>query len=167
MRLLHYTQTPLEFDPDRTYTQPDPSDFAKPVGLWVSVEGEDDWPSWCRAEDYCPERLACAQQVTLNPDADILHISSGVELEAFHDEWSVPGLLGHARGALSDGRPGLPAKAFWAIDWPRLAEKYDGIIIAPYLYSHRLSTLTNWYYGWDAASGCIWNLAAIDAVEPA
>ncbi len=24
----------------------------KPKGLWVSVDGEDDWKSWCEENDY-------------------------------------------------------------------------------------------------------------------
>lgn len=41
------------------------------------------------------------------------------------------------------------------MDWPTIAEKFAGIEIAPYLYQRRLEAL--WYYGWDCASGCIWD----------
>jgi hypothetical protein len=41
------------------------------------------------------------------------------------------------------------------IDWPRLAETHDGIEINPYQWSLRFDPI--WYYGWDVASGCVWN----------
>lgn len=160
MKLMHYTDTPLKFDPDRTYEQRPPGDFTKPVGLWVSVEGEDDWPSWCRGEDFCVGSLTCAHQVTLNPDATILHISSGVEIEKFHDIYAMPSEFHRGRGFAYGGE-----KDYWGIDWNRVSTECDGIIIAPYLWSHRLSGAVNWYYGWDCASGCIWNLSAIDSIE--
>jgi len=37
-----------------------------------------------------------------------------------------------------------------------VSKEYDGIEIAPYQWDARLSLI--WYYGWDVASGCIWNL---------
>ena len=43
----------------------------------------------------------------------------------------------------------------YSIDWAKVAENYDGIEIAPYIYEARHEH--PWYYGWDVASGCIWN----------
>jgi hypothetical protein len=37
-----------------------------------------------------------------------------------------------------------------------LTDKYDGIEINPYQFEARYQYL--WYYGWDIASGCVWNL---------
>lgn len=42
-----------------------------------------------------------------------------------------------------------------SIDWEACAEKYDGIEICPWLRS--METKFPWYFGWDVASGCIWN----------
>jgi hypothetical protein len=53
------------------------------------------------------------------------------------------------------------------IDWSKVAAKHQGIIIAPYCYARRLTYHTAWYYGWDCASGCIWDLKAIQSVEVA
>ena len=50
------------------------------------------------------------------------------------------------------------------IDWPAVATDYPGLIIAPYQWSCRMSEFTRWYYGWDCASGCIWNADAIARV---
>jgi hypothetical protein len=49
-----------------------------------------------------------------------------------------------------------------SIDWPRLAKTHDGIEISPYQWSLRLNLL--WYYGWDVASGCIWNTEKLQII---
>jgi hypothetical protein len=51
------------------------------------------------------------------------------------------------------------------INWRRVARKYHGIVIAPYLRELRFDEAVWWYYGWDCASGCIWNRKAIAGVE--
>jgi hypothetical protein len=83
--------------------------------------------------------------VTLSPTANILHVKSKKALENF------------ARNFFLDS-PYYPS-----IDWNKVAEEYQGIIIAPYRWEHRLDMM--WYYGWDCASGCIWDSKAIERVE--
>lgn len=151
--LMHYTSRPLEFDPARQYIQKDLRTFGKPVGFWVSVSGEDDWPSWCRGEEFGLNCLQFAQQVTLAAAANVLWISSGDDIDAFHEKWSIETEFERRYGTHGS----------WPIDWHKVALRYDGLIIAPYQYSRRFSP--DWYYGWDCASGCIWNLAAIASVE--
>ena len=52
------------------------------------------------------------------------------------------------------------------IDWPRVASDYAGIEICPYLSSKRMDEDSFWYYGWDVASGCVWDSKGItDLVE--
>ena len=53
------------------------------------------------------------------------------------------------------------------IDWNRVAKKYQGIIITPYIWERRLTTTCTWYYGWDVASGCIWDNKAIKEITDA
>ena len=48
------------------------------------------------------------------------------------------------------------------MDWGYLATQYQGLIIAPYLWDLRLFGPA-WYYGWDCASGCIWDLTAVES----
>lgn len=160
MRLLHYTEEPLDFKPAFTYEQSEPRSFGKPKGLWVSVEGEDDWLSWCTDNEFATYALAHVSEVTLAPDANVLMLDSVEAIVDFHDRFSVEDTL----------HP-LPRHTFseeyvWKsrpIDWTPITAVYDGIIIAPYQWSCRMKY--DWYYGWDAASGCIWNLRAIAAVE--
>lgn len=155
MILQHFTSEPLAFDPTRTYDQREPHGHGKPVGFWVSVEGEDDWPSWCRSEECFVGALTHLNRVELFPAAAVFYIRTGAELETFHE------IFAHETDF--DRRYGY-AKPHWPIDWRRVSKECDGVIIAPYLWQHRLSSTVRWYYGWDCASGCIWNLSAIESV---
>lgn len=159
MNLLHYTDAPLTFDPARTYEQDEPSSYRKPHGFWVSVEGEDDWPSWCRGELFATDRLAHVSRVTLAADAHVHVISDASALDAFTGTYAVQTDWERRFAWKRDDR------SQWPIDWREVVKDCDGLIIAPYIYTRRMAT--EWYYGWDCASGCIWNLSAIASVEPA
>ncbi len=152
MRLIHYSKERL----DRVHSVPQRHQGAsqrlyKPVGLWVSVEGDDDWKEWCEGEGFGLERLKCATEIVLSDEPNILHLRGACDLDAFHAECAID----FCGGLLK------------VIDWPRVTEKYNGIIIAPYVYARRLDTrVSDWYYGWDCASGCIWNADAVAEVKP-
>lgn len=49
------------------------------------------------------------------------------------------------------------------IDWQRIAEKYPGVEIAPYLWKKRHTA--NWYYNWDCASGVVWDINVIKSFD--
>lgn len=124
----------------------------KPNGLWLSVEGPDDWESWCRAEDFRLENLANRHEVVLSDFARIHRIRNAQEIDAFSARYSAVLIPGH------DMR---------AIDWKKVAEHHDGIIIAPYIWERRISRTPEvfWYYSWDCASGCIWNAKAVESIQ--
>lgn len=155
-RLIHYSDTHLtgvyscRQDEGRAFQRGD-----KPNGLWVSVEGPDDWRAWCEAEQFgC---LDCATEIVLHPDANVLRIETPDALKAFHDEYCCPPAWAH----------GLPDYDEHAISWLLVAEKYQGILIAPYQWGCRLDgPMSSWYYGWDCASGCIWDASAVAEVRP-
>lgn len=149
MILKHYARDPeFIFDSGRAYelNREDSPMIFKPNGLWVSVEGEDDWKTWCSAENFAVETLSNEHDVALNEGANILYIRSLVELANFTAEY---------------GRT-YYNHIHW-IDWEVVIRKYDGVIITPYQRDVRLTE--SWYYGWDCASGVIWNLTAIEKVE--
>ena len=157
MRLLHHTGEPLT--EIRDAPKDDGDDLAhssrmgwKPRGLWVSVEGPDDWWSWCEGEGYRWDRLLLTYVITLRETARILWIKDREALHAFDAQYgtSIADVL-------------LPRAYASAVDWAKVAEDYDGIIIAPYQWEHRLEIM--WYYTWDCASGCIWNSRAIERFE--
>lgn len=153
LHLRHYSYKPLGEIGDRE--QGDPRTYGKPRGLWLSVEGGGDgWREWCEAESFAGG-WRHIYDVELAEGANVLHLRGPGDLDRFHHEWAVEdGVL------VKWGRR--------CIDWRTVAEKYDGIIIAPYVWERRLDgEVSEWYYGWDCASACIWRARAIAAVTPA
>jgi len=160
MELRHYSKEKIEFDRDRTYRDHG-ARGGKPDGFWVSVAGPYDWEWWCREEDFGLHHLAVVHRVTLAEDATILRITCGKELDAFHNQWAV-----ETRMSRSLDDAGVTDKRYWEVDWAAVAERWEGIIMAPYLRSHRFVGSTPfWYLGVDAASCCIWNPRAVASVE--
>lgn len=156
-QLVHYAAEPITFDPQRSYVQAAPRTYGTPEGLWVSVAGEDDWPSWCEGEGCFTDSLKAVHHVTLSPDANVLRLNTVEALDDFTRQFAVCGDWERQFAHLiNDHRK-------WPIEWPAVAAEYDGIMIAPYQWGRR--NVLSWYYGWDCASGCIWNLAAVAAVE--
>lgn len=167
MILEHYSRFPLEWEKREWQQCPYNMDGnGKPQGFWVSVKGENDWPEWCRGEQFREDYLATCHRVTLSDTAKIRVIQSADELFAFDDQYGVSWQIGDSDFSLR------------RIDWECVAKDYDGIIIAPYIWSCRLggwdsthnrknrsAQISDWYYGWDCASGCIWNANAIASVE--
>ncbi len=151
MEFSHFSREPFEFDNTRTYDQDSKmGGYGKPRGFWLSVDGEYDWKEWCQDNDWNTEGLAVRTQFIVSTDADVLVITSVEELLAFDADYGVPATY----SALAHN-----------IDWAKVAERYDGIIITPYISTYRLDLDMLWYYGWDCASGCFWNLAMIEPVK--
>ena len=70
-------------------------------------------------------------------------------------------LLAFEKEYIATGSPFGPG--FKVIDWARVANNYTGIEICPHQYNMRYGH--DWYYGWDVASGCIWDPSAFVSVE--
>jgi len=135
-------RSPTLFDGFRNTSQiNDPN--IKPNGLWYSCGSE--WDDWCESEmpDWI-DRAPHVYNLQINP-SNMLIIRTGEELEAFNEEF---------------GSGDIPL-----IDWKKVAEQYDGIEICPYQWDYRLANNFLWYYGWDVASGCIWNEGGFKSVE--
>jgi len=147
--LLHFSSKPLTHVRDVAQEARD-GRSDKPNGLWLSVGTA--WPEWCLGESFACDRLSVITRVVLAEDARILWLASSGVLDEFTKCYS----LDPARHA-----------AFYrdrdSIDWSRVADHYDGIVIAPYIYERRHSL--PWYYGWDVASGCVWRGRAVASLE--
>lgn len=152
MRLIHYSSRPLLAV--ESFPIADQPESFKPKGLWVSVEGPDDWKSWCEAEDFPLSNLALQHEVALSESANILRLSSLQEINRFTDLYIAP--VKYHISFIDRSR----------LDWKNVAGTYDGIIIAPYVWECRLNDLSPWYYSWDCASGCIWNANAVKKIIP-
>jgi hypothetical protein len=143
MTLKHYAFAPLVLR-QQGYRQM--VDF-KPQGLWVSVEGPDDWVQWCLAEDYRFGRFV--HTVKLRKSNHICFLRTPSEIRDFTSDHRVERYPGDRLG----------------INWPDVARAFSGIVIAPYQWECRHDPETFWYYPWDCASGCIWDLNAISKIS--
>lgn len=158
-RLYHYSAEPFVFDPTRIYRQ-DPREALpiKPNGLWCSVESDDEdsfgWREWCEREGFGLSRLTHRTELTLQPGANVLHLASSSALLAFTRRYE-------SAVAVMIGSP------IRQIDWTLVAHDYQGLVIAPYDWDLRLDWRTQWYYGWDCASGCIWDGTAVAVTSTA
>lgn len=148
--LRHYAAAPVSVVTSRQ--QIDRPNM-KPRGFWLSVDScEQNWPHWCEGERFGLDRLAVAHDVSLRPTARVLTLRSDVDLWCF------------TRDYRKEAYPNL--RDYFGIQWDKVAERWQGIIITPYLWSMRLDQRTSWYYGWDCASGCIWDADAIESIAP-
>jgi hypothetical protein len=146
--LFHYSEKPFRLKA-RRYEQESNwqlSAHCKPNGLWVSVKGGQDWEAFCRGDNFALEGLKNKTPIAVKPEANILWVSGVKEFDTFAEKYGEPAKYGDH-----------------CINWPKVATDFDGIIIAPYIWQRRLHQGSSWYYGWDCASGCIWNLEAIEA----
>lgn len=163
--LIHYSSVPVEHLDDREYLNwcPDPhvpegeTNYYKPDGLWVSVDGNGDgWKDWIEREGLSlnfQDRLKYAHKVIIQADANILCISSLSEMLDFNETYKY---YYQYRGV---------TYLFRTIHWDKVAAAYQGVIIAPYCYECRAYPDLFWYYGWDCASGAIWDVSAIEKIE--
>jgi hypothetical protein len=118
------------------------SQGAKPRGLWYGVG--PSWIDWVRSEmpDWEVDNI-----FKIDIDVDkILKITNSEELLVFNKNY------------------GVKTQYYNVIDWAKVASDYGGIEISPYNYKLRMEREVFWYYGWDVASGCVWNEGVITGV---
>jgi hypothetical protein len=111
----------------------------KPKGLWYGING--GWREWCENEsmDWVYKNNFLVEIDTSN----ILVINNYQQLVGFSNKYFM-----NYHGLLRE-----------FIDWERVSQEFYGIEIYPYIWQARLEF--TWYYGWDCASGCVWDKRAI------
>lgn len=125
----------------------------KPVGLWLSADGEDDWANWCNGESF--PIGSHPYSIVLSEQATICWLENSQQIDAFHNRFSANPEWAGDRYAIK------------YIDWRLVAATFDGIVIAPYCWERRLDgDAHSWYYSWDCASGCIWSPFAVASIAP-
>lgn len=107
----------------------------KPTGFWYQVD--NGWEDWMLMEDWQPMVYKYKYSVDVS-DLNILYIQSASELDIFTEKFKIN------------------EKYLETINWLEVIKLYDGVEIAPYIYERRLTRM--WYYGWDCASGVVWNI---------
>ena len=118
-----------------------PSSYKKPSGFWITDDSENCWRSWCMSERFSLESLTHKHEIVLD-ESNILILRCPYDLDDFSRDFGT---------------------SHWCIDWPKVAARYDGLIITPYQWERRMDH--DWYYGWDCASGCIWKANAIKDIR--
>ena len=113
----------------------------KPKGLWYDIDLS--WIEWCNGNTDWTYKNHFELEID---ESKILMIDTKQKLLNFDAEYS----------RKIDERISLHY-----VDWELVSKKYSGIEISPYRYDCRFNLL--WYYGFDIASGCIWNSDAIIA----
>jgi hypothetical protein len=146
LELVHYSREPFTLNRAIVYNQ---TGFGngKPDGLWVTTDTPDGWADWCRLENWNTAGLAHRTALTLTPGANVLHLETVEALRAFNKTYA--------------GHPDAGPLSRHYINWAAVAD----ILIVPYQWQARLDLELLWYYGWDVASGCIWNLDALALAE--
>lgn len=141
--LHHFACQPVECV--RSISQSSTDGF-KPRGLWVSDEsGDEGWSSYASSV-FGGDALKCRHRVLLRPEAAILWLKSAEDIDDFTALYAVKGRYGDLH---------------LEILWHEVALRHQGILITPYVHERRLHTGSEWYYGWDCASGCVWDAEAV------
>lgn len=118
----------------------------------MSDESDYGWHRWCEDEEFRRENLEYETKFIVEDDTHFLVIDTVEKLLKFTDKYKLP-----------FGIDTINSSMF--LDWLRVRNEYTGILITPYQYSLRLHTSTAWYYGWDCASACVWDLSILKEVE--
>lgn len=143
MKVIKYDSNIVHIDYDKKYEQ---HRSHKPSGFWITLDHQYDWKNFCEAEDFRLQTLKVKNIFNLVPDHKVLIINTLEEFDNFSNEY------------ISDD-------STYYIDWEEISQKYDGIIITDYFWERRLHQSSEWYYGWDCVSGCIWNLNVIEKMN--
>lgn len=119
----------------------------KPKGLWYGFD--DSWIDWVKNE--VPEWLGDNNFELIVSTNRILSIDSDKELIEFTEKYADKN--SNIGSFINNSM----------IDWKKVSKDYAGIEIPIYLHNMRLSVF--WYYGWDCASGCIWDTSIIKKIN--
>lgn len=150
--LYHYSNRTIRLVRQKQYYNRDVPDgsyiagFAKPIGFWVSVK--NSWKEWCEKEGFHVDQLKRRSRIYLKEEHNLLVINNLKDFDKFCEKYK-------RTTELDD-----------YVNWYYVKKDYKGILIFPYFWERRLSDTSMWYYGWDCASGCIWDVSCIESVKP-
>lgn len=146
MILTHFSNNDFKFNAKRRYPKPiliEP----KPKGLWLSDESDYGWHKWCTESNFSTNSM----ETVVDFQCDIkkwIHISTSEMLDKFAENYM-------------QSHPSAETLNF--INWTKVRKDYSGILISPYQWKSRLGKHW-WYYGWDCASACVWDLSTIKMI---
>lgn len=156
--LHHYSATPIAALTVRPNVHDGVYQAGKPSGFWVSDDSEFGWAKWCEAEQYQLGHVRYRYEVKLAAPERLLWLRDEDSVRLFISEFGIEP-PGFGRGVVGAFRYREP-------DWQRVAQHWGGVVITPYQWSLRLADGFMWYYGWDCASGVIWDVSTIASLVP-
>lgn len=147
-KLTHFSAGLFKFDPNFSYKKPHEHNWIanegiKPNGLWLSDESDYGWQAWTKDNDFMHERWVHKTEFEVD-------LSNLCILEDYDD------IELFTKAYIPNGK--ISINKFY-LNWPKVYEDYSGLLITPYVWSARLDFM--WYYGWDCASACIWDLSVL------
>ncbi len=170
MNYYHWASRPVKLR-RKNYVQ---SGHPKPNGFWFDVD--EDWKRWCESTQFRPETLRYRHAVTVTDSSRILFLRRARDIDAFTRRYA-RNLSGNIQLLQSADANSAFARDYGRdlfaeiqrqfsdyIMWGEVAEKYSGVIVAPYSRSRSQTYL--WYYGWNCASGCVWDTSVIRLGKP-
>jgi hypothetical protein len=120
----------------RRYGNPRQPRGPKPKGFWYAFG--DAWLEYVKYNDEYRAGSYAAYYLADVGGCKLLKMSKYKELVEFTQEFTY-----------DDDNP-------YYINWNKVKKKYDGIEINPHVSQAAKDEATQWYYGWDVASGCVW-----------
>lgn len=142
--LSHFSTEPFKLDPNFKERFNDEMKL-KPHGMWLSDESDYGWKEWCEKEKFRLEHLAYRTDYEIDL-SDILFLSSDQHIRVFSEKYRYK-------------NPSSYIERLKFIDWDKVYEEYKGILISPYSWNLRLEYM--WYYGFDCASACVWDVSVL------
>jgi hypothetical protein len=170
MSYYHWASEPVTLQEIR-YPQ---SGQPKPNGLWFDVD--EGWNRWCKATQFRMETLRYRHTVSILDKTRVLFLRNGKDIDTFTKTYGhnvasrIRFLQNHedqdtfTRNYGHDLFREIQKQFSSYIMWEDVAEKYGGIIVAP--YSRAKSETYLWYYGWNCAGGCIWDTSILRLGRP-
>lgn len=124
----------------------------KPFGLWYGFG--KNWLNWSGRNRDKKEYI---HEIEIN-DLNIFKISNDEGLSDFSKKYAATGLSSRIYGTDTDVGIGSEFFRHSFINWKKVSDEYDGIEINPRMMCcNPKGEIIHWYYGWDVASGCVWN----------
>lgn len=161
LRLTHFSNKPLKLQSVKCSALESElralqgTVYGKPIGLWLSDESDFGWREWCKSAKFHLKNLTYQTVFDVSLEK-ILLLQNTEELLAFTEKYASEDLK-------LPSYFNLPKFKMAGIAWDRVQKDFAGIVITPYQWRCRLEL--SWYYGWDCASGCIWDFKSLSEIH--
>lgn len=163
MQFTHYSERPCLRVRDGDQCRRMTDHGSKPDGLWFCAAETPDggWEEFVRSKvragdpGFSLDQIKCLTRVEFRTPSRVLFICASEAFDLFNERYSQVSdeTLKRTRDVFRNAP---------RIDWPRVANDFDAIVIAPFRTDRlRDDPKFKWYRCWDVASGCVWRAGAV------